>query len=245
MALLSSLFVAWHPGVACSTELRVGEREFLTVLLQVGSRHEAEPYGVPKTFDWKSFSRPGRMNDPAGFTALMGWAQVFSTRPDVVANIKVKNFRTFVCLLPERRWVLALETKPVGRAFRPDYAGNKSVSLKTSYEQNVYSVSARGGEAFHFWHDGQRFDLGKSDVCGVAVVLEAKADGAEGAFVLGVGADYWLDLTSDWDNYKTNKDVAIGRLRLLSDEWKLFGMSTASGVDTRQLYQKFFSDNPE
>jgi hypothetical protein len=60
--------------------------------------------------------------------------------------------------------------------------------------------------------------------------------------LIGLGADYWLDEKAQWNHFKTNKDVAVGRLRALTWDWQWYGLSTAPDADLTRLFQEGFHD---
>jgi hypothetical protein len=43
---------------------------------------------------------------------------------------------------------------------------------------------------------------------------------------MSVGGDWWQSLTAQWDNWKTNWDIGIGRFRYITSDWKSFNMNS-------------------
>jgi hypothetical protein len=41
-----------------------------------------------------------------------------------------------------------------------------------------------------------------------------------------MGGDYWLNLNAQWDNFKTNGGIAIGRFKYVKPGWQSFNMTT-------------------
>jgi hypothetical protein len=60
----------------------------------------------------------------------------------------------------------------------------------------------------------------------------------EDSYLIGLGADYWTNGKAVWDQYKTNKDIAIGRLKVIDENWKWYGLSTASDNDLTKLFEE-------
>lgn len=217
--------------------------------------HEGKPQGVPASYDW---ARKGRVTSgnrrPPGFTALTGWGQAFWL--DGFAGnaplLEVRQHQTLACLEPDRRWVRLQRGPIAGAAFRPDFANNAAKAperFTLDGDRAVVSFAAKA--AFHFWPKSGRSELPGDNLCGLLVLLEAKATAPEGTepatlkptgLLIGLGADYWLDRKAGWDNYKTNKDVGVGRLRTVGWSWAWYGLSTASDADLAQLVKAGFTD---
>lgn len=212
--------------------------------------HQARPAGVPSSYDWASAARPGRMNDAGSFRALTGWGQVheihgYRGEVDSTAwRLELKNFRTYICSGVSRKWTVALDSRPTGAYFRADFAGNQSSHAKWSYPKGLSAVPLATG-ALHFWHGGRRARLPDGPICGVLVVAQARIKPSvqlgpankylEQRYVLSLGADYWKNESVEWDNYRTNKDVGIGRFMLLTSEWQWYAMSTSGEADLEAL----------
>ena len=82
-----------------------------------------------------------------------------------------------------------------------------------------------------------------ASVAGVLVTTQARLvlddpngpdDRDQARYVLGVGADYWLSLAAQWDQWKTNGDVGIGRFRYVTPEWQTYTMSSLDEAELRQ-----------
>jgi hypothetical protein len=226
-------------------KLPLTDKELLEFNKDFRRPHEAAPAGVPGGYDWYSKPKRGSWNSvPPNHTALTGWGQAFwargTTSPD--AHLLLKNHMTLLCL-GQGQWVLAQSSAPVGANFRADFVGNLATRAKSpgSLEADATAVEVVPGRAYHFWPKAARADVPKQALCGMLVLVQARAEPiSEGSYarpnlLLGLGADYWLNKTAAWDNYKTNRDVAIGRLKLVTTSWAWYGLSTASDEDLALL----------
>jgi hypothetical protein len=229
----------------------------LEALLQFNSdflqAHEAAPLGVPAGYDWYARPRKGSWNAvPAGFGALTGWGQAFWTQGtrQPGAYLLLRRQLTLVCHGSARRWSLLQGAATEGAAFRPDYAGNvaKPAGTPGFIESGADAIAFGTDSAYHFWPRTGRSSLPPGELCGMLVLVEARAEPVaphgyrEPHLLLGLGADYWLNKTAPWDNYRSNRDVAIGRLRLLKTQWAWYGLSTASDSDLRRLASEGYDD---
>ncbi len=44
--------------------------------------------------------------------------------------------------------------------------------------------------------------------------------------VMAIGADYWLNETAEWDNFRTNAGVGGGRYKYVTTDWQSFNFTT-------------------
>lgn len=210
--------------------------------------HEAAPQGVPLWFDWARQGRVGAGNTvPAGFSAMTGWAQSFWIQgtSTVVDTLSVRGHQTLVCAGPDRTWTLVQGGDITGATFYPDYSNNTAVPpLSFTQSGGVASLSYPVAMAYHFWPASGRVALPAGPLCGVLVLVEAKATRAPGVppasngksnLLIGLGGDYWLSTAAPWSGYDTNADIGIGRLKFVGPDWKWYGMTTASSTDLRRL----------
>lgn len=211
--------------------------------------HELRPEGVPNSYDWAQYPRIGAGNSPNGFTAATGWGQAFyseASSSDSISVFAIRNFQTLLCVTDGNgmNWSSQQEGPIEGAQFRADFSGNASqapiVFRITDFQ---IEVGFNRGSAFHFWPKSGRFDLPSQRICGVLVYYEAKQiSGLANSILVGVGGDYWSTKSSVWNNYQTNKDIAIGRLRVLTNQWRWIGMTTASAEALSQLKTQGFSN---
>lgn len=203
--------------------------------------HERMPRGVPRGFDWARGPRVGAGNTPGAFRAATGWGQAFSSGDaDGRVMLQLRALQVLVCAGPQRQWQLVQRGPIEGRQFRADFAGNASAAAEHfELQGEVATVAFAAGSAFHFWPAAGRFELPAGPLCGVLVLVQARLDpnSAPGTGALvGLGADYWLDRGTHWDQYRTNRDIAIGRLRVVTPEWRWVGLSTAGDADLQRLH---------
>lgn len=222
-------------------------KRLLDINQDMNKLHDARPKGVPTGYDWAKGPRNGAGNNPGLYSATTGWGQIFWVNGAKINSdrIEVRNFKYFICHGSEHNWTLLQQGGIEGKQFRADYVNNSNNTAEFFEEKDgVATIAFDTGSAFHFWPKQGRVTLPSKDVCGVLVLLEARLspkygtiDNTREAFLIGLGADYWEKLNSKWSNFRTNTDVAIGRLKFVSNGWTWYGMSTASDLELRRLYQ--------
>lgn len=252
VAAASLMFLAWtSPAFAAKRGyLSLTWDEMLVLSQELVLPHEGQADGVPDDYDWAHEPRLGTGNNPGDFTAITGWGQAFSAKGSTASSflLLVRNMQVLVCHGRHREWLLLQQGVIEGSQFRPDYVENRNKpALFIRYAEGVTLAGFEKGFAFHFWPKQGRADLPAKDICGVVVLLQAKtavppqqntlSSDERSGILLGLGADYWRNKGAIWDNYRSNRDVAIGRLRWVSSSWNWFGMSTASIEDLRRLHK--------
>ena len=234
--------------------------ELSTVNRPFGTPHEAIPAGVPPDYDWSRVSKPDRVNQvPAGYSAFTGWGQAFwiAGASDQTQALEIRENQTYLCSIAadgsgQRRWTRVQNGEIEGAAFRGDFAGNQNVAAQTTWVASSHSrVNFPAGRAYHYWPSQGRITLSGEALCGVVVVFQARAVAPDGgalsiktqpAILIGGGADYWVNLTAPWRDYETNIGVGVGQLRVVTPQWRWFGMGTASAADQQLLLQQGYTD---
>lgn len=248
--VISLVCLAWsNQGLASKRgHLPLTWDALLKMSREMSLPHEGQPEGVPLDYDWLRNPRLGAGNNPGDFTAITGWGQVFSAKGSSASSIsiKIRDMRVLACYGRQRRWVLLQQGVIEGSQFRPDFQGNvNKPPLHYSHAAGATSVRFEKNFTYHFWPNQGRADLPAKDICGIVVLLQAKmippgqdknSLAKRSGVLLGLGADYWRDKGAGWDNYQSNRDVAIGRLKWVSTSWHWFGLITASMEDLRRLY---------
>lgn len=203
--------------------------------------HESLPLGVNNGYDWFRQGRLGAGNNPPkDFKAMIGWGQIFWERGSdkASATIELRNFNTFVCSGPNREWTKFPSGEVTGAIFRADYVNNVAERpSSTSVTDSIRRVTFTTGGAYHFWPASGRATIPKEPICGIIVMLEAREvfNSSKHRLLVGLGGDYWKSAGVEWNQYKTNKDWAVSRLKWLSQDWKWYGMSTAAEPDLARL----------
>lgn len=214
-------------------------------------KHEQVPRGVPRGYDWALAPRIGAGNRPGEFRAATGWGQVFRAddSKDADAAVQLRELQVLLCAGPLKEWQLVQRGTIEGRQFQADYNGDRSRPARLLRQVNGHvTVAIDAGSSFHFWPTSGRFDLPAGELCGFVVLVQARLDPAGSAsqpgYLVGLGADYWLDRSAPWDRYRTNRDIAIGRLRLATTEWRWYGLSTADEADLQRLATQGYALSP-
>jgi hypothetical protein len=209
--------------------------------------HEAIPYGVPASYSWRSQPIAGG-SDPGArdFRSMTGWGQIFradGTKP-ISLRVSLRNLRTYVLTTSGNLERVQSENSFDGAQFVTDYKGNQHTQANIGRDaQGNIDVTTNPFAAFHFWPTSPRAAINPQAVRGVIVTLEAKIDPEPGStdtklskrLVLSVGADYWLAMDSNWDNYRTNRAIGVGRFEYITTQWKCFTMTTITREDARIL----------
>lgn len=158
-------------------------------------------------------------------------------------RIEVRNIEAWILRRKTGRWACVQSSQSVeGAAYREDFAGdvNKPADLRKGSDGGV-SVKLAPGRNFHFWPKN-RVEIDPADIAGVVTSVEARiVSGAPDApcnlekarVLLGMGADYWLALSAQWDACQTNGDAMIGRFKYLTPQWQRIGATTLTATDAR------------
>ena len=219
-----------------------------TIIQDMQLPHEGRPHGLPVSCDWARQPKLGMGADPQAFTALTAWGQLYEDargNPAVNTRVHIRNMRAYVLSKRNRQWRLVQDSQDVaGAAYREDYARNNNVPamLRAEADGGV-SVKAGGGRNFHFWPHTDRAAIAPEDVAGVFVTVQARLvpddpaqadDRHQARYLLGAGGDYWKTRKAKWFFWKTNKAIAIGRLKYVRTRWQAFNMTTLSPDELRR-----------
>jgi len=211
--------------------------------------HEALPHGVPEKYGWQKCPRVGMGNDPGGFSALMPWGQVYvSEAGNPVSNTRVelRNLESYYLSKRDRQWYRWSGDYSVdGAAYVEDFVDDIHIPADVRQEASgTVSVRTPEGYNYHFWSPSGRTSIDPEDIAGVFSTCQARLilhdpalpdDRDRSTYMLSVGADYWRDLDSEWDQWQTNGDIGIGRFKFIAPEWKAFNMHTLSEEDLRSF----------
>jgi len=209
-----------------------------TLLEDMKLPHEAKLSGVPDSYNWAARPRVGMGLQPGRFRAFIPWGQVYlerGTLPAANTRVQLRGLRAYLLSKRTGEWSLVSSGEVEGAAYREDFAqdANKPADVRPEPEGGV-SVRLERGFNFHFWTKAGRVEIHPEDLDGVFVTVQARLvladpskpdDRDRARYLLGVGADYWLARDSKWDNFKTNGDVAIGRMKRVTKQWRAFNMA--------------------
>ncbi len=210
--------------------------------------HEGKPHGLPSTVDWFHGPRLSMGNDPGAFTALVAWGQFYEAAEGNLATnsrVEICDIRAYILSKTDSKWHLVQYDRVVyGDLFAEDFADDTHKTADARVELSG-CVSAKAGDGFvyHFWPaTNGRVTIDPDDVAGLYTTVQARLvldnhnlpdDTDQARYVLNMGADYWLDLTAEWDYWKTNGDAGIGRFKYVTTEWQAFNMITLSPDEVR------------
>ena len=208
--------------------------------------HAAKLHGVPDSYDWADKPRLGRSTNSGAFKAFIAWGQVYESaqgNPAHNTRVQLRNLEAFLLSKNTGRWTrLQFSVDVEGAAFKEDFANNASQPPQQRRESDgSVSVTAGGGYNFHFWCSCGRSTIDPQDIAGVFTTVQARLllddaqkpdDRAVAQYLLGMGADYWLDQTVQWkSDWSANGDVGIGRMKFVTTDWQAFNMTTVSLSD--------------
>jgi hypothetical protein len=197
---------------------------------------EAVPHGI--TYEFAYHPRLG--SGPGSFTAFTAWGQLYecgSGNPQAGARVEIRDIEGWIKSRSTGAWTRVQQSIGTGGgAFIEDYVNNVTKAPDAVHTPSgSMSVRAGGGYNYHFWPTSGRASINPGDVAAVITTVRARllpgtfsSSGPAPCYVLSVGADYWSSLTAGWSQFTTNKDVGIGRFKLVDPNWRLYTMSTTS-----------------
>jgi hypothetical protein len=207
--------------------------------------HEGLPHGVPESYDWQAGPRKGAVEPPEGWTAVIAWGQLYEwaeRNPATNTRVQIKDLEMYYLSKADSKWhLLQKSVKVDGNAYVEDFVDdiNKPADKRNESDGSI-SVTCGGGFNFHFWPSPGRVQFPANEVAGCFVTVKARLivddalkpdDRDQARFVISVGGDWWESLTAQWDQWKTNRDMGIGRFRFVTSEWKSFNMFSVP-IDT-------------
>lgn len=222
---------------------------FITVLLNAQTSlqeiigdmtlpNEGIPHGALPSYDWQSKPRAGALEPKAGWTAAIAWGQVYEWAGGNTATntrIQIKDLTLYYLSKKDNKWyLLQSDVRVSGANYREDYVGdvNKLADIRIESDGSI-STTCGDGYNFHFWPVTGRSTFPANEVAGCFVTVKARLivddntkpdDRDKAKYLMSVGGDWWESLTAQWNNYKTNTDMGIGRFRFITNEWKSFNM---------------------
>ena len=218
-----------------------------TILSDMQGSHEGRLSGVPDSYDWAKRPRLGMGNKPGSFRALTAWGQIYREAGAAVpanTRIEIRNMKAYILHKSDNKWHKVQESVGVeGGAYVEDFAGDKSIAPDARKEPSgSVSVKLTPGYNYHFWPAAGRATFDPNDLAGVYVTYQARLilnnssatdDRAQARFLAGAGGDYWLNATAQGNNFKTNGDFAIGKMKLVTKKWRTFNAITLSADQIR------------
>ncbi len=216
------------------------------VVSDMQGTHESAPIGVPPAYTWQAGPRIGLGNNPNTFRAMQPWAQIFETAPGNTSTntrIEVQKIKAYYLNNKSNKWLLWTG------AIKPSAVNtSQDLTTKITKPSDVRDISGGGisvglEKGFNiFLFAPSRVSITPADIGGVFVTVQArliladasKPDDRDAAPVmLSAAGDYWLNLTAPGDDFTTHGDIAIGKFKRLSRDWKTFNMHTLTADQIR------------
>lgn len=202
--------------------------------------NEGYPSGVPESMDWAHAPRLSYGNfPPAEWTAMTPWGQIYADsagNPAENVRFQIRNIQAWYLSKEEGRWKLWIKSSDIdGANYAEDFQDDINIpaDIRTETIGGGISATLKDGYNFHFWPAEGRVPMNADDIAGVWVSIESRLiiddpndpdDHDKARLMFSTGADYWQSLDAEWDQWKTNGDIGIGRFRYLSSEWQAFNM---------------------
>jgi len=217
--------------------------------------HEGRPHGVPESYDWSKGPRQGAQEPPEGWTAAIAWGQLYEWiegNPATNTRVQIRDMEMYYLSKSDDQWHRLQKARRVqGAAYVEDFAGdvNRPADIRVETDGSI-SVTAGGGYNYHFWPSSGRTRFPANDVAGCFITVQTRLilddpDGADdrdqARYLMSVGGDWWLSLTAEWDQWKTNRDMGIGRFRFVGTEWKSHNMISVPVEVVKQNPPPFLS----
>ncbi len=229
-----------------STELQL-------VLEDMTQPHEGKPKGVLDTDGWGTNPRVGYGNTPPdGWNAVLPWGQVYTDEQgneSTNTRFQIRNLQLWYLSKTDDSWKKWSSSSDIsGANYAEDFQNDTNIPADIRDENgNGGGISSTliEGYNFHFWDNTGRVVIDPDDIAGIWASLESRLivndsnepdDRSEARLMMSAGADYWENTTVQWDQWKTNGDIFIGRFRYLTSEWQTFHAHT--------LTETQLKDNP-
>jgi hypothetical protein len=211
-----------------------------TIIYDMTPPHEGMPHGVSRNVKWVSGPIIDTEQNPHGFKAMTAWGQLYEPatgNPATNSRVQIKNIKAYMLSKRDGKWHLLQSSKNVqGAAYREDFAGDVNKPADIRYESDG-SVSVKAGQRynFHFWPANGRVPINPKDIAGILTTVQARLivdnpqqpdDRPKARYLLGMGGDYWLSMTAEWDNWTTNGNMGVGKLKYVTTKWQAFNMTT-------------------
>ena len=207
--------------------------------------HEGFPRGVltngGEAWEWVYHPRVGYGADvPPGWDATVPWGQVYadtSGAPTAGTRFQLRNMQQWMLRRSDSAWVLLVDVPDdlAGANYAEDFRNDANVPAGIRHEPGALgggiSASIQDGYNFHFFAK-QRAGIDPGEVAGMYSVFEARLLPGQApaayapALIASGGGDYWKATDSEWDQWTTNGDWAIGRFKYLTPEWRSFNAHT-------------------
>jgi hypothetical protein len=197
--------------------------------------HEAQPHGVPTSYDWAKGPRARPTPPPRDWTAFTAWGQLYRCAGapfDARQAVEVRDLQTWI--LVGRRWRRVQQSSELGGAsFAEDYKRPPVGARVVQRTPEATRVKLREGYNFHFWPAAGRISFSPGKVRAITVVARARLAGRGGTdscLAMSVSGDYWRSLTAQPEGSKNATDAGIGRFKRIGTRWRAFSMTTASSA---------------
>lgn len=218
-----------------------GQNSIDEIINDIALPHEGKPHGVPSSTGWDTYPRIGSVQPPENWTSMTAWGQLYEWEggnPAINTRVQLKDMEAYYLSKSDNHWhVMQKSVTVYGAAYVEDFANDahKAADIRLEADSSI-SVTAGGGYNFHFWPP-TRAAIPVNDIAGCFITVIARlilndAGGADdrliARYVLGVGGDWWETPTAQWDYWKTNREIGIGRFKYVTTEWKSFNLITLS-----------------
>ena len=218
-----------------------------TIVNDMTSPHEAVLSGIPTWYSWGTKPEIQRANPPDGWTATVPWGQIYREKnTDIPENTRVEiaSIKQYYLSKASNKWVyLGGSTTVDGAYYVENFSTNTTAQADKRIEPGgTVSIRLQPGYTFHFYAKN-RFPIDGNDINGMFITAKlrlilddpGKPDDRNAARLLvGVGGDWWENMSASFDNFKTNLGIVIGRHRFVTNDWQYFNSHTLTADAIRQ-----------
>ncbi len=214
-----------------------------TIIDDMTLPHEGKLHGVPDYYNWAKGPSVDGTIGPGTWTAFIAWGQLYEAaegNPATNTRVQIGEMTAYYLSKSDSQWHLLQRSRAKGAAYREDFSGDvsKPADVRDEASRGI-SVTAGGGYNFHFWPEQGRVDIDPADIVGVFTTFKARLitadadkpdDRAKAKYLLGTGCDYWLSKNASWDNWETNGRCALGRMKVVRQDWRTFSAHTLPAI---------------
>jgi hypothetical protein len=206
--------------------------------------NEANPQGVPSSYQWSQGPTITMGNNPKGWQAITAWGVVtvpVAGNPATNTRVNIRDVQLFFLSKSSDKWLtLQNASQPNGADYVDDFSGNTSqpADIRTESDGTI-SVTAGGGWCFHFYPT-DRGPINPNDIGGIVAIFQARLivddpslpdDRSIAQYIASAGADYYPALTGGWPgNQSYNPGVGTGKFKFVRNDWRFYAMTSMTAA---------------
>ena len=201
-------------------------------LLDMMGRHDGTPLGVPSNYSWQGGPEIQLSTPPAGWSAMLGWGQVYSDESQRVPpdNLRIQIAGLTIYALSGGTWTVVQDVQDVGGGyFTATYTGGATAAIKRYEPDGGVSVVPYAGRPYHFFPSAR--SAIPSALTGIVVAVRARLilddptgpdTRSEARLMLGAGLDWFGGLAGN----TKSRGACVGPMIWLTSEYQTFTCHT-------------------